>query len=64
MKTNFFGERICDKKCPLWVDDGEDGFCDARLDFNGRIGVKDGIIQYGKLCELPNNVLIIKRTES
>ena len=57
-KTNVFGERICDKEnCPLFWNAspqcGAEGFCNALMDFTGRVAMIDGKVQYGMLCKLP-----------
>ena len=63
--VNVFGERICDKNCPAWYDGGYKrfeygGFCEARMDFTGRVAPIDGKAQYGLLCKLPVGFQVIR----
>jgi len=52
--TNVFGQRICTRaECPLWYTGSEqcgcDGFCNALMDFTGRVAEIDGKVTYGLL---------------
>jgi len=58
--VNVFGQRICDKNCPAYHHDNVWGeFCGAKLDWNGRVNLVDGKVQYGMLCNVPIGFRIV-----
>ncbi len=58
---NVFGERICDPQCrAYYVSDTDGMMCEARLDRLGRVGVKDGKVVYGILCNLPIDFKVVR----
>ena len=58
--TNIFGERICNKDCVCYMsDEGYEEYCNARLEYTGRIKQVGHKIQYGQLCKLPLDFKIV-----
>ncbi len=68
-EVNIFGQRICIKNgCPawnaykVWGGDTYGGFCEARLDFLGRVSSgDDGAIVFGPVCKLPPKFKLVER---
>ena len=58
---NVFDQTICDPNCPAWNE--ADGFCDANLNYAGRVGVVEGAVVFGVLCRIPEKYKISRRKE-
>ncbi len=67
-KMNVFGQRICAlKDCPIWYESDKNpdynNFCEAHLDYPGRIEMIDGKPQFGVLCKLPIGFEVVRTGE-
>ena len=62
---NVFGDRICDKRCPAFIDDPHYGiFCNAKMEYQGRVKPIDQngkiVSQYGMLCRIPDKYKLVE----